>query len=103
MPSKKFIYKITDFNWSKELNTFFGDMNSLWEASGEYDYSFPSGRSQFEIHNEKTGGFRRFVFKYETAEERHYCTEIHTGETYWDTLRCMVFESEDGIICKIYE
>ena len=100
--NKNYTYNIQDFNWSKELNTFIGDMGALWETSGKYNYAFPSGRKQFRILNEKTGGFRRFRLKCESLEE-HYCTDIDSDDCFWATFRCMVFESEDGIICKVYE
>ena len=102
MSDKNFTYNIRNFLWSKHLNTFFGDMGDLWETSGKYNYAFPSQRKQFRILNEKTGGFRRFRLKYESLEE-HYCTELNTDDCFWATFRCMVFESEDGIICKVYE
>jgi hypothetical protein len=96
-----------DFNWVKELNTFFGYYEFLWEKSRQYTYPFPSGRKQFVIENEKTGGFRRFRLQAE-CRERQWCERIENlfvngndaGE--WCEFRSLLFSSEDGIECKIY-
>ena len=102
MSHKNFTYNIKDFNWSKELNTFFGDMGNIWEISRQYNYSFPSGRKQFTILNERTGGFRRFRLKCE-SHEQHWCTDIENENEFYASFRCLIFESEDGILCKVYE
>lgn len=100
--SNTIAYSIDNFNWSKELNTFFGDMGAIWDMDNKYNYAFPSGRRQFTIHNPKTGGFRRFRLKCE-SQEQHWCTDIDNEDGCWSSFRCMVFESEDGILCKVYE
>ena len=95
-------YSIEQFNWSKDLYTFIGDMGAIWDVDNKQNYAFPSGRKQFNILNPKTGGFRRFRLKCESHEE-HWCTDITNDEGCWASFRCMVFESEDGILCKVYE
>lgn len=102
----KYTYDIHQFNWSKELNTFFGDMGAIWDTDNKYKFPFPSGRKQFTILNEKTGGFRRFRLKCECYEQHWYRDIDNDDDNNADTyasFRCLVFESEDGIICKIYE
>lgn len=98
----KYTYDIRQFNWSIELNTFFGDMAAIWDMDNKYHFSFPSGRQQFTIHNKKTGGFRRFRLKCE-SQEQHWCTDLTGEDLCCASFLCLIFESEDGILCKIYE
>jgi len=98
----KYMYSIDQFNWHKQLNTFLGDMGAIWDMDNKYQCAFPSGRKQFTILNPKTGGFRRFRLKCE-SQEQHWCSDIETDEVSWASLRCLIFESEDGILCKVYE
>lgn len=97
----KYTYGIDQFNWHPQLNTFLGDMNAIWAIDNKYQFAFPSARSQFVILNSKTGGFRRFRFKSENTEI-HYCTDICTNVGNLVSLACLNFESEDGILCKVY-
>ena len=95
-------YDINDFNWVKELNTFFGYYEFLWEKSGQYNCPFPNGRKQFFIENEKTGGFRRFRLVSENVETQWYEYTDGSGEVELGEFRSLLFSSEDGIECKIY-
>lgn len=83
---KEFNYSTWQFRWNKEHNCFYGDAPYLEEGSGYYQYAFPNGKKQFNMTNPKTGGFRRFRFVKD---------DILNDEPIW------VFESEDGIQCKI--
>jgi hypothetical protein len=81
---KNIIYDIYSFWWNGRTKTFVGEEPMLYPVNdvGYYKIPFPNQRKQFFIKNPKTSGFRRFRFKTET-------------ETSW------IFESEDGIYCKI--
>ena len=97
-----YIYSTDQFNWCKELNTFFGDANNIWDIDLKYHYPFPSEDSDFIILNENTGGHRRFRLKSED-KETHYCVNTFDGSEGFVVFRSLLFESEDGIFCKIYE
>jgi hypothetical protein len=76
----KYNYSIFDFEWSKGANTLFAQADVLHTQG--FVPSFPNNRKQFNIHNPKTGEFRRFRFTHE--DDCHY-----------------FFQSEDGIICQV--
>ena len=57
----------------------------MWHP--DYAYNFPNDKKQFYIVNQKTGGFRRFLF----------VKEVESTETWVEYL----FESEDGIKCMV--
>jgi len=76
----KFNYLIKDFDWDKEKNTLSANADTICVPG--YAPSFPNGRKQFNIYNNKTGEFRRFRF-------------THQDDFYF------FFKSEDGIICQI--
>ena len=93
--AKKFTYDIRQFNWAKEVNTFFADAWDLvaWMEDGlTHPEAFPNMREQFYIKNYKTGNERRFRFvkEYIDAPDNE-----PWSETFWQ------FKSEDGIICSI--
>lgn len=77
---KLFQYSIRDFDWNKETNTLSANADNLYVPG--YEPSFPNGRKQFNIYNNKTGEFRRFRF-------------THQDDFYF------FFKSEDEIICQI--
>ena len=95
-------YDIRDFNWVKELNTFFAYNKCLWEMSGEYKCPFPTGRKQFFIENTKTGGFCRFRLESENVETQWCEYTDDSGKGEWAEFNSLLFSSEDGILCKIY-
>jgi hypothetical protein len=86
-------YDINSFRWYKQEGTFYADAWTLYaidEAHQSLIEPFPSGRSQFIIRNLETDGFRRFTFQRDVIID-----EEHFNATEW------VFESEDGIQCRI--
>jgi hypothetical protein len=86
-------YDMGYFKWHNHEKAFYADAWSLYaidEAHESIAEPFPSGRSQFIIRNLETDGFRRFTFKRDIVID-----EDHFSATEW------VFESEDGILCKI--
>jgi hypothetical protein len=85
-------YDITQFHWNPKENTLYAEAGFLFFQMPDgsiHPEAFPNQRKQFWIHNPKTGGFRRFRFK----------NQLRNSLT--DTSVDWVFESEDGIICKI--
>jgi len=86
-------YDMGYFKWDNQARSFYADAWTLYavdEAHQSLIEPFPSGRSQFIIRNLETDGFRRFTFKREIVID-----EDHFSATEW------VFESEDGITCRI--
>jgi hypothetical protein len=86
---KTIVYDIYDFKWFKEENTFRANSETLYDISSPnyYKTPFPNGRKKFNITNEKTKGFRRFIYQ----------SEILLN----DKEILMVYKSEDGIKCEI--
>ena len=86
-------YNIEQFNWNKSINTFYAEAAHLVCMMGDgsiHPEAFPNQKGQFFIDNTKTGGFRRFRF------QRELKGGIGNEEfTEW------IFESEDGIECRI--
>ena len=86
-------YHISQFNWNKDTNTFYGDaphLVCLLPDGNIHPEAFPNQKGQFFIDNTRTGGFRRFRFIKEITGDIggfHY--------TEWS------FQSEDGIDCRI--
>jgi hypothetical protein len=86
-------YHIKQFNWNKDTNCFYAEAPHLECVlpGGEFHpEAFPNMKKQFIIDNPKTGGFRRFRFVKDIVG--------NIGEqsfTEW------LFESEDGIECRI--
>jgi hypothetical protein len=90
-------YHIRQFSWNKELNEFFSEayfLECVMPDGGIHPEAFPNQKQQFYIDNPKTGGFRRFRF----IKEENANVEID-GESWFYTY--WMFESEDGIKCKI--
>ena len=94
-------YHINQFRWNKELNEFFSEayhLECIMPDGSIHPEAFPNMKGQFFIDNPATGGFRRFRFVGEEVingnEENGIDEEIYVY-TQW------VFESEDGIKCKI--
>lgn len=86
-------YDVRYFKWWNKAKSFYADAWTLYaidEAHKSIAEPFPSGRSQFIIRNLETDGFRRFTFERELIID-----EEHFSAAEW------VFESEDGILCKI--
>lgn len=88
-------YDINSFEWSQQANTFYGDAGYI-HAIGQAHSSaepFPSGKRQFNIRNQETGGFRRFRF----------VREMVVNEPDW-TFTEWLFQSEDEqpISCILY-
>lgn len=86
-------YHIRQFVWNKDTNSFYADAPFLECVLPDGNYhpeAFPNMKGQFIIDNPKTGGFRRFRFVKDIVG--------NIGEqsfTEW------LFESEDGIECRI--
>ena len=86
-------YDVTQFRWNKDTNSFYGDAPHLVHFNPDgsiHPYAFPNQKQQFFIDNHKTGGFRRFRFVKEITAE-------FDGFEYIE----WVYESEDGIECRI--
>ena len=93
--AKQFTYDIRQFNWAKEVNTFFADAWDLvaWMEDGlTHPEAFPNMRQKFYIKNYQTGGERRFKF---VKEFESTIDNEPWSETIWQ------FISEDGILCNI--
>jgi hypothetical protein len=86
---KTIVYNIYDFVWDKEKNTFRAHSKTLYDISSPnyYKMPFPNGREKFNILNEKTKGFRRFIYQSETLLN--------------DKEILMIYKSEDDIKCEI--
>lgn len=87
-------YHIRQFVWDKNQNEFFAEAPFLECVMPDGEFhpeAFPNMKGEFYIHNPKTNGFRRFRFVNEN--------KIMDGENYLYTE--WIFESEDGIKCKI--
>lgn len=87
-------YHIRQFVWDKKQNEFFAEapfLECVMPGGEFHPEAFPNMKGQFYIDNPKTGGFRRFRFVNEN--------KIMDGENYLYTE--WIFESEDGIKCKI--
>jgi hypothetical protein len=87
-------YHIRQFIWDKKQNEFFAEAPFLECVLPDGEFhpeAFPNMKGEFYIDNPKTGGFRRFRFVKEN--------KIMDGENYLYTE--WIFESEDGIKCKI--
>jgi hypothetical protein len=92
-------YHINQFSWNKELNEFFAEapfLHCQLSDNSIHPEAFPNKKGEFFIDNPKTGEFRRFRFVEETInwlidENEHTKYEM----VDW------IFESEDGIKCKI--
>ena len=87
-------YDIRQFVWNKDENSFFAEayfLDCLLPDGTFHREAFPNQKQQFYIDNPKTGGFRRFRYVKDNAvtDEGEYLY------TEW------IFESEDGIKCKI--
>ncbi len=87
-------YHIKQFVWDKKQNEFFAEAPFLECVLPDGEFhpeAFPNMKGEFYIDNPKTGGFRRFRFVKEN--------KIMDGENYLYTE--WIFESEDGIKCRI--
>ena len=92
-------YHIDQFFWNKDENTFFAEacfLDCQMSDGNIHPEAFPNMKKQFFIVNTKTDGFRRFRFVEETTNWLIDENE-HTKYEMID----WVFESEDGIKCKI--
>lgn len=90
---KNIHYDIVQFNWNKDTNSFYADAWNLIAHMPDGNFhqaAFPTMRGEFFIYNYKTNGFRRFRFVKEITADMN---DIHFIE--W------LFESEDGIECRI--
>ena len=88
-------YHIDQFSWNKDENTFFAEacfLDCQMPDGNIHPEAFPNMKKQFFIVNTNTGGFRRFRFVEEIVSEFE---ETQFTQIDW------VFESEDGIKCKI--
>lgn len=92
-------YDVSQFVWDKKQNEFFAEacfLECVMPDGTIHPEAFPNMKKQFFIDNSKTGGFRRFRFVNEEAIET---IDGENGQMYLYTQ--WVFESEDGIKCKI--
>ena len=99
----EYTYHIRQFEWSQAENTFYAFAPNLVTTLPDHTihpYTFANMKEQFYILNPETGGRQRFRFVKEDTKtviideydmECEECTY-----TYW------LFESEDGIKCKIW-
>ena len=86
-------YNIEQFNWNKDINTFYAEAAHLvcmMRDGSIHPEAFPNQKTQFFIDNNRTNEFRRF----------RYLRDI-TGEIGGIRFTEWVFESEDGIQCRI--
>jgi hypothetical protein len=86
-------YHIDQFNWNKDTNTFYAEaphLVCLLPDGNIHPEAFPNQKGQFFIDNTKSGGFRRF----------RYIRDI-VGEIGGISYTEWLFESEDGIECRI--
>lgn len=95
----KYTYHIKQFQWSPKENTFSAfalHLDTIMADGTIHPYAFANMKEQFYILNPETGGRRRFRFVKEETEsvDLDEC-EVMTA-TYW------LFESEDGIKCKVW-
>ena len=92
-------YHIDQFVWNKDENTFFAEapfLHCQMPDGNIHHEAFPNMKKQFFIVNTNTDGFRRFRFVEETTNWLIDENE-HTKYEMID----WIFESEDGIKCKI--
>jgi hypothetical protein len=92
-------YHIEQFSWNKDENTFFAEAPFLHCSMPDgniHPEAFPNMKKQFFIVNTKTDGFRRFRFVEETTNWL-----IDENEQTKYEMIDWVFESEDGIKCKV--
>ena len=92
-------YHIDQFFWNKDENTFFAEacfLDCQMSDGNIHPEAFPNMKKQFFIVNTKTDGFRRFRFVEETTNWL-----IDENERTKYEMIDWVFESEDGIKCKI--
>ena len=82
-------YNIEDFSWDKEVNTFYGVGDNLYDCERTHFYQLPfiNGRGQFFIKNKRSDGFRRFRFETQC--------DISESEVVY------IYSSEDGIKCEV--
>ena len=94
-------YHIRQFNWNKDANTFYAEapyLECVMPGGDIHPEAFPNMKKQFYIDNPKTGGFRRFRF---VKEEMMYSNDENEMGVELYQFTQWVFESEDGIKCKI--
>jgi hypothetical protein len=92
-------YHIDQFSWNKDENTFFAEacfLDCQMSDGNIHPEAFPNMKKQFFIVNTDTGGFRRFRF----VEEITNWLIDENERTKYEMID-WVFESEDGIKCKI--
>jgi hypothetical protein len=93
MSNMEYHYNIEQFNWNKDINTFYAEAAHLVCMMGDgsiHPEAFPNQKGQFFIDNTKTGGFRRFIFGKELK-----------GGIGNKVFTEWIFESEDEIECRI--
>jgi hypothetical protein len=86
-------YNIEQFNWNKSINTFYAEAAHLvcmMKDGGIHPEAFPNQKTQFFIDNTRTHEFRRV----------RYLKDI-TGDIGGIRFTEWLFESEDGIQCRI--
>jgi len=86
-------YNIEQFNWNKDINTFYAEAVHLVSMMGDgsiHPEAFPNQKGQFFIDNNRTNEFRRFRF-----------IKAITSEIGGIRYTEWVFQSEDGIECRI--
>lgn len=94
-------YDIRQFSWKREENSFHAFAPSLipfMQDGSVHPEAFPNQKKEFFIHNYKTNGFRRFRF---IGEEIIYSDEENEMGVELYLFTQWIFESEDGIKCKI--
>ena len=103
----EYTYDIKQFTYNKQTNTLSADAVQLYTHNRDnslHPTPFPNGKQQFTIKNYETGNHRRFRFVKEgemkythtvTTKEGQEETEV-TSQLYW------LYESEDGIKCRVY-
>jgi hypothetical protein len=92
-------YHINQFSWNKDENTFFAEapfLHCQMSDGNIHPEAFPNMKKQFFIVNTTTGGFRRFRF----VEEATNWLIDENEHTKYEMID-WIFESEDGIKCKI--
>jgi hypothetical protein len=93
MSNMEYHYNIEQFNWNKDINTFYAEAAHLVCMMGDgsiHPEAFPNQKGQFFIDNNRTNEFRRFRF-----------IKAITSEIGGIRYTEWVFQSEDGIECRI--
>lgn len=101
----KYTYDICQFKYNKGENTLYGEAPHLVAILPDgliHHESFPNQKKEFYIKNYKTNNERRFRFVEEEQDyQEQYDDQGNIYAVAFDPIKIWVFESEDGIKCKV--